>query len=117
MALIPKDATFQIRLPADLMQAFREGCEKRDVAASALVRRWIREQVDGWLRAEARAESARAGGYGEPPAEAPAPPAQSQSAPPQLSAVDDDDDGDASSQPMSRAERRRLERDQKKGRA
>lgn len=46
MALVPKDKTLQIRLPVELLEAFRGACDRNAVVGSELVRRWIQHYVD-----------------------------------------------------------------------
>ena len=42
-----KDAVLQIRLPADLKALFLQACQKEDLSAAQVLRRFIRSYVEG----------------------------------------------------------------------
>lgn len=106
MAIIPKDAVLQIRLPSELAARYRDLCEERMTPASARVRQFILREVEEWERAKARSASQALQQAREPVAATP-PPAPARSAPPAPR--------NAAQEGLTRKERRELERKRRKG--
>lgn len=50
MALKPKTAVLQVRIDAGLLKLFQEQCAQLDYVPSQLVRSWIRNSSDAWLK-------------------------------------------------------------------
>jgi hypothetical protein len=106
MAIIPKDAVLQIRLPSDLAARYRDLCEERMTPASARVRQFILREVEDWERLKARSASQALQQAREPLAEPSPPPRPSTVAPAVRNAAEEG---------LSRKERRELERKRRKG--
>lgn len=71
MAIVQKDAVLQIRLPADLLDKYKQLCAERLMPVSAKLRDHILREVEAWERANER----RSGGFAkaaEPPSPQPA---------------------------------------------
>lgn len=106
MAIKPKDAVLQIRLPSDLAARYRELCEERMTPASARVRQFILREVEEWDRSRARSAAQAMQQARETVADAAPPPRSPAVAPVARNAAEEG---------LSRKERRELERKRRKG--
>ncbi|GAQ30856.1 hypothetical protein SAMD00023378_4539 [Ralstonia sp. NT80] len=118
MAIVPKDAVLQIRLPADLLERYRALCDESMTPVSAKLRQYILWEVERWEKGREREAVKRA--YLPAPVpvvqEVPAP---APAAPRAVSGSLDEALGIAEKaygRKLSRSEKREVERDWRKGR-
>lgn len=107
MAIVQKDSVLQIRLPAELLDKYKQLCAEKLIPVSVKLRQHILYEVEQWERANER----RLGGFAKV-AQSPAPPVPAPAPQPVQRSSERSETGPK----MSRQERREMERELKKGR-